>query len=125
MIDLSLLFKGLAQNILLFFSLAFLYSNLRSLIGFAPRFIQGVVNGLAFALIAIVGMLMRIELLPGSVIDGRIIMVGIAGAYGGPCHRHHRRASGRPLSYLHWRSRLSGRMCRNSERKSNRCGTLL
>ena len=84
MIDLSLLFKGLAQNILLFFSLAFLYGNLRSLIGFAPRFIQGVVNGLAFALIAIVGMLMRIELLPGSVIDGRIIMVGIAGAYGGP-----------------------------------------
>jgi len=84
MIDLSLLFKGLAQNILLFFSLAFLYGNLRSLIGFAPRFIQGVVNGLAFALIAIVGMLMHIELLPGSVIDGRIIMVGIAGAYGGP-----------------------------------------
>ena len=73
MIDLSLLFKGLAQNILLFFSLAFLYGNLRSLIGFAPRFIQGVVNGLAFALIAIVGMLMRIELLPGSVIDGRCV----------------------------------------------------
>ena len=84
MVDLPLLFKGLAQNILLFFSLAFLHGNLRSLIGFAPRFIQGVVNGLAFALIAIVGMLMRIELLPGSVIDGRIIMVGIAGAYGGP-----------------------------------------
>jgi LytS/YehU family sensor histidine kinase len=84
MIDLSILFKGLAQNILLFFSLAFLYGNLRSLIGFAPGFIQGLVNGLAFALIAIVGMLMRIELLPGTVIDGRIIMVGIAGAYGGP-----------------------------------------
>ena len=84
MIDLSLLFKGLAQNILLFFSLAFLYGNLRSLIGSTPGFIQGVVNGLAFAMIAIVGMLMRIELLPGTVIDGRIIMVGIAGAYGGP-----------------------------------------
>lgn len=84
MIDLSVLFKGLAQNILLFFSLAFLYGNLRSLIGSAPGSIQGLVKGLVFALIAIVGMLMRIELLPGTIIDGRILMVGIAGAYGGP-----------------------------------------
>jgi len=84
MIELPLMFKGLAQNILLFFSLAFLHSNLRSLLESIPRAVQGMINGLAFSLIAVVGMLMRIELLPGSVIDGRIIMVGMAGAYGGP-----------------------------------------
>ncbi len=39
--------------------------------------------GTLFSFIAGVGMLMRIELSPGMVIDGRIILVGLAGAYGG------------------------------------------
>ena len=46
-----------------------------------PPTIEYVLNGVLFALIAGIGMMMRIKLGEGHYIDGRIILVGMSAAY--------------------------------------------
>ncbi|MBT4090400.1 MAG: hypothetical protein HOE30_18085, partial [Deltaproteobacteria bacterium] len=45
---------------------------------------QNIFNGILFAVIAVIGMISRIELSDGHYIDGRIILVGISAAYAHP-----------------------------------------
>jgi len=81
--DTLLIIKGLSQNIFLFITLSFVYSLLLPYLRRTSSLAQGLIYGVTFSTIAGLGMMMNIELMPGRVIDGRIMMVGICGAYGG------------------------------------------
>ncbi len=83
MMDLQQLFKDLALHIIVFLALILLYGIIRSTLKLKSNFIRGIFTGIVFSAIAGFGMLFPIEILPGAVVDGRIIIVGIAGAYGG------------------------------------------
>lgn len=82
--EMLLIIKGLSQNVFLFIALSFAYSLLLTYSRKTSSCVQGLIYGVTFSIIAGLGMMMNIELMPGSVIDGRILMVGLCGAYGGP-----------------------------------------
>lgn len=78
------LLKGLFLNFLFFFFLASLFNQVQFNKTIFNSFAQNVLTGIIFGAIACLGMAMGIELQPGLKIDGRIILVGVASAYGGP-----------------------------------------
>ncbi len=82
--EMLLIIKGLSQNAFLFITLSFAYSLLLPYTKKTSSGVQGLIYGVTFSFIAGLGMMMAIELIPGKVIDGRILMVGVCGAYGGP-----------------------------------------
>ena len=84
MIETQTLITGLAVNIALLLSLTLLYSLIRTHLPKGSPVNNGVVYGVLFGGIALLGMLMRLPILPGVVIDGRVVIAGLAGAFGGP-----------------------------------------
>lgn len=84
MTDLLTPLKGLTQNFLIYFFLIFIYNQfVTSYIKTSPVR-KSIFLGIVFGVIASLGMLLTIELLPGHKIDGRMIVVSIASAYAGP-----------------------------------------
>ena len=81
--DFFIILKGLSINICFFLALSYLVSLARQYFKSKSKFLKGLINGLIFSVIAGIGMMMHIELMPGRIIDGRIMLVGLAGAYGG------------------------------------------
>src|SRR5215207_6509267 len=73
----------LGQNIALLVSLTFIYSLFRPVVKQLHPRSQAVVNGLLFAIFALAVMLTPITLAPGILLDGRGVMIGLAGAFGG------------------------------------------
>ena len=71
----------LLQHIAIFFTLVYLFKYVMFPKIKIPLKIESILNGVLFALIAGIGMFIRIELGGGLYIDGRIIMVGISAAY--------------------------------------------
>ena len=84
MIETQTLITGLATNIALLLSLTLLYNLFRTYLPKGSPVDNGIVYGVLFGGIAVLGMLMRISILPGIVIDGRVVIAGLAGAFGGP-----------------------------------------
>lgn len=78
-----LIVKGLAQNISLFLALSCLYVFSSPYPKTSSKYSQDMVRGVIFAFVAGLGMLLNMEPTPHRIIDGRILIVGIAGAYGG------------------------------------------
>jgi len=73
----------LARNLAFLLALASTYSIVRSSLGrFSPR-LRPVIEGLLFGLFALIVMQSPITIAPGVFLDGRIIMLVIAGAFGG------------------------------------------
>ncbi|SDU36047.1 PAS domain S-box-containing protein [Desulfobacula phenolica] len=79
----SALFKCLAPNILLFFSFSFLFGFLRSHFQSTIPIFQNMAMGALFAVVAGIGVMTYIDILPVILMDGRVILVGLAAAYGG------------------------------------------
>ena len=75
---------GLAINVALLLSLTLLYSLFRTYLPQKRSINSGIVYGALFGGIAVLGMLLRISILPGVCIDGRVVIAGLAGAFGGP-----------------------------------------
>lgn len=84
MIETQALITGLAINIALLLSLTLLYNLLRTYLPKGSPINNGIVYGVLFGGIAVLGMLMRLSILPGVVIDGRVVIAGLAGTFGGP-----------------------------------------
>ena len=84
MIEIQTLITGLAINMALLLSLTFLYNLFRTYLPKGSPVTNSIVYGGLFGVIAVLGMLMRISILPGIVIDGRVVIAGLAGALGGP-----------------------------------------
>lgn len=84
MIETQTLITGLATNIALLLSLTLLYNLIKTYLPKGSPVDNGIVYGVLFGGIAVLGMLMRLSILPGVVIDGRVVIAGLAGAFGGP-----------------------------------------
>ena len=84
MIEPQTLISGLAINVALLLSLTLLYNLFLTALPKGSRINSGIVCGVLFGGIAVLGMLMRISILPGINIDGRVVIAGLAGAFGGP-----------------------------------------
>jgi len=78
------LITGLAMNVALLLSLTLLYNLFLTYLPKGKSINNGIVCGVLFGGIAVLGMLMRISILPGVSIDGRVVIAGLAGAFGGP-----------------------------------------
>ncbi len=76
-------FIDLGQNIALSLSLIFIYSLIRPYLKRSPPRVQTLPMGILFGLIAIIGMLISIQISPGVIIDGRVVVVALAGLFGG------------------------------------------
>lgn len=75
---------SLAQNIAELLALAFLYSLLRPrLLQFSAR-TRSIVQGLIFGLFGALAILTGLQLAPGFILDGRSVILSIAGFIGGP-----------------------------------------
>jgi PAS domain S-box-containing protein len=71
----------LLQHIAIFFTLIYFFKYIIFLKYKIPLKLEYILNGVLFAVIASIGMFMRIKLGEGHYIDGRIILVGISAAY--------------------------------------------
>ncbi len=74
---------GLSQNIALLISLTFIYGLLSPRVEQLSRRYQDLVKGLIFSLFAVISMTLPIQIQPGLFLDGRTVMILIAGIYGG------------------------------------------
>ena len=83
MIDFAILFKGLGQNIALLLSLTLIYSWLLPSLKSISPLRKSLIIGILFGGITIIGMLLHIQIAPGVFIDGRVIVVAVAGFLGG------------------------------------------
>ena len=77
------IFIDFGQNIAIALSLIFIFSLIRPYLKQAPKSIYKISMGLLFGLIAFIGMLFPIEITSGVIIDGRIVVVALAGLFGG------------------------------------------
>lgn len=84
MIDYVTLLKGLGENLIILLSLPFIYHLSNSKLARRTIKKQGLLVGILFGLIAVMGMLFSVKIRPGVLMDGRII-VAIAGLFGGAC----------------------------------------
>jgi PAS domain S-box-containing protein len=76
-------FELLVENVALLLSLTFLFSLVRPRLRRAPAALEDVVNGLVFAIIAILGMHTALHVVPGIIADGRVVVVALAAPFGG------------------------------------------
>ena len=84
MIDIQTLVTGLSINIALLLSLTLLCNLIRPYLPKSSPLVEDLIYGVLFGGIAVLGMLMNISILPGIIIDGRVIIAGLAGAFAGP-----------------------------------------
>ncbi len=73
----------LGQNIALLLSLVFIYSLIRPHLKRFSEHIQILATGMLFAIIAMIGMLTPIQISEGIIIDSRVVIVALAGLFGG------------------------------------------
>ena len=83
MIELPPVLKGLSPIFLLFLSMALLFGAVRRYLDEYAGKYSGVITGLFFGLAAMISMSMGVLLPSGVPVDGRLMMVGLSGAYGG------------------------------------------
>ncbi len=81
--NVSEIFIDLGQNIAVALSLVFIFSLIRSYLTQFSDSIYQVSMGVLFGLIALIGMLNPIHITTGVIIDGRIVVVALAGLFGG------------------------------------------
>ncbi len=74
----------LSENIALLVAFTFVYGKLHPVFAFNTGIFSQIFHGCLFSAIAITGMLIPIELLPGVLMDGRTIVVALAAPFGGP-----------------------------------------
>lgn len=74
----------LGQNIALLLALTFLYGFFTQKMPRFPQKWDSVLLGGMFGIAALVGMMTPINITSGVIIDGRVIMVGLASVFGGP-----------------------------------------
>lgn len=84
MIEFKIFMLGMAENVAVLLSLVMLYNAILPHIKRMSLFNRNLVVGFLFGLIAVLGMMMHIEILPGITQDGRLILVLSAGVIGGP-----------------------------------------
>lgn len=75
---------GLSQNIALLLALTFIYGLVSPRVEQLATRVQDVVRGIVFGLFAAISMTLPIQLQPGLFLDGRTLVIIIAGMYGGP-----------------------------------------
>ncbi|MEO8394025.1 MAG: LytS/YhcK type 5TM receptor domain-containing protein, partial [Chloroflexota bacterium] len=75
---------GLAQSIAILVTLAFIYSLLRPLLLPIPTRLRSLIQGLIFGLFGLLAILTGLPLSPGFSLDGRTVILSIAGFIGGP-----------------------------------------
>lgn len=73
----------LGRNIAFLLALTFAYSLFRSSVNRLPVGVQPAINGILFGLFGMAVMIYPITVAPGVFLDGRVIMLAIAGAFGG------------------------------------------
>ncbi len=74
---------NLSQNIALLLSLTFAFSFMRPYMNRLHPVIQSVLGGVIFGIFGVIGMLVAVQITPGFILDGRTVMIAVAGAYGG------------------------------------------
>ncbi|MDP2627236.1 MAG: GAF domain-containing protein, partial [Candidatus Rokubacteria bacterium] len=84
MIPLAGLIKGLTENLALVLSLTCIYGLLWPALRRTGPVVYALFTGSVFGGMAVAGMLMRIEVMPGMAIDERGVMIALAGAFNGP-----------------------------------------
>lgn len=77
------LLTDLGLNIALLLSFVLLYSWVRPLLGRVHPRLQGILSGAMFGALAVVSMNAPVHISPGITIDGRVILVALAGCFGG------------------------------------------
>ncbi len=77
------LVAGLGQNMALVFALLFVEQQAQPWLARLGITARGLVTGTLFAIIALLGMQVPIHIADGVVIDARVVLVALAGAYGG------------------------------------------
>lgn len=75
---------GLAENVALLLSLTVAYGLLWRYVNWRRFRIRSLITGSLFGIIAILGMLTPIRVGPGVIVDGRVVIVALAGAFNGP-----------------------------------------
>lgn len=75
MIELKVFFLGITQNIAILLSIVMIYNQFLPRIKKMPPLKRSVFVGFLFGFIAIIGMMMHIEIMPGITQDGRLILV--------------------------------------------------
>lgn len=81
--NVSEIFIDLGQNIAIALSLVFIFSLIRPYLTQFPESIYELSMGFLFGLIALIGMFIPIHITTGVIIDGRIVVVALAGLFGG------------------------------------------
>ncbi len=84
MLPIDSILIGLGQNLALLLALLFLYRLVSVLARATHPRIPSFVLGALFGGIAILGMTLPIRVAPGILVDGRVVMVALAGLFGGP-----------------------------------------
>lgn len=77
------LFITLGENMAILFSIVFVYSLAIPLLNHLPDTFKNIVIGSLFGIIAIIGMFYPVQIEPGIIIDSRVVVVAIAGIFGG------------------------------------------
>src|SRR5664279_86985 len=75
---------NLCQSIALLVALAFIYSLLMPALQRFPAQIRNALQGLMFGLFGALSLLTGTEITPGFILDGRTIILAMAGFTGGP-----------------------------------------
>ncbi|MBI3105525.1 MAG: GAF domain-containing protein [Candidatus Rokubacteria bacterium] len=84
MIPLPELIKGLTENLALLLSLACIYGLLWSSLRRARPAVYTLLSGAVFGGIAVAGMAIGIEVMPGVTIGQRVVVIAMAGVFNGP-----------------------------------------
>ena len=84
MISITTLLIGLGQNIALLLALTLSIGLISSRMRSAADFIRSLIFGALFGAGAFFGMSMPVQVAPDIVIDGQVVIAGIAGAWAGP-----------------------------------------
>ncbi len=83
MLKMDSLGTGLIVNLALLICLTFIYAALRRWLPAERPYARSVVTGLLFGTIALLGMQMPVHLAPGIILDGRNVLLALAGPFGG------------------------------------------
>jgi PAS domain S-box-containing protein len=83
MLKMDSLGTGLIVNLALLICLTFVYAALRRWLPAERPHARSVVTGILFGAIALLGMQIPVQLAPGIILDGRNVLLALAGPFGG------------------------------------------
>ncbi len=75
------MWRNLLQHVALLLAMAFCYTLVMRRFDSGSTVQRNVVTGLSFAAIAVIGMQLPFEIEPGVIVDGRTVIVMIAGPF--------------------------------------------